>query len=150
MPNITIREFLNNYKKGNYNGDDVETQIDAGWHDWFCDESKLRDKTIKLVKYLKSIVRSQRINIDTMYVFFKNNCPCNGKLYDDFRICDIKTKDVIYTVTPHCGHWQTEGQSIVLGRENDFKEPLVTGTWEDVQQFFEVTVSLHCHHKPIE
>jgi hypothetical protein len=150
MPNITIREFLINYKKGNYNGDDVETQTAAGWHYWFCNKSKLRDKTIKLVKYLKSIVRSQRINIDTMYVLFKNNYPCNGRIYDDFRICDIKTNDVIYRVIPHSGYWQTEGQSIVWGRENDFKEPLVTGRWEDVRKFFDVPVSLHCRHKAKE
>lgn len=136
--NISIREFLKNYKNGEYDAVDRQTQIEAGWFDWFCDDSLLRNKTVKLVKYLKSIVRSPKIDIDTMYVFFKNNCPMVGKRYDDFRICDLKTGDVIYTVTPKCGMQVKEGRAEVWGRENDFTEPLAAGTWDDVRAFFQV------------
>jgi hypothetical protein len=41
---------------------------------------------------------SKRVNLDKMYVFFKNNCPMRGPLYDDFRICDKEDGKVLYTV----------------------------------------------------
>ena len=68
--------------------------------------------------------------------FFKNNCPCNGSLYDDFRICDIDTGDVIYTITPSSGHKVDEGAASVWGKENEFENELVNGTWQDVLDFF--------------
>ena len=71
-----------------------------------------------------------------MYVFFKNNSPCFGKLYDDFRFCDMETGDVIYTICPAVGYTETFGQSEVWGKENDFEEAIVAGTWNDVLFFF--------------
>lgn len=130
MSKIPIRQYLANYK----------TQCAAGWFDIFCKEETLHRRTIALTRRLKSIVNSPKINIDTMYIFFKNNNPFGGKLYDDFRICDIATGNVIFTIIPKSGYRQNEGKSEVWGRENDFKEPLVSGTWEDVQRFFEVPI----------
>lgn len=134
----SIRTFLTNFKEGKYSSKDVGTQIDAGWWDWFCKDSSLRNKTYKLVPKIKKVVKSKKINIDEMYIFFKNNCPCYGKLYDDFRICDIITGDVIYTIVPAVGYTKTFGRSEVWGRENDFKETLAVGTWKDILSFFEV------------
>ena len=64
------------------------------------------------------------VDLDSTYVFFKNNCPFDGPLYDDFRICDIESGNVLYTVTPKSGH---TGKAELWGRENDFEEPLKTG-----------------------
>ena len=50
--------------------------------------------------------------------------PEYGPLYDDFRICDVETGNVIYTVTPKSGH---SGEAEIWGKENDFKCPIVTG-----------------------
>jgi hypothetical protein len=48
----------------------------------------------------------------------------NGPLYDDFRICDIETGDVIWTVTPKCGH---SGKAEIWGTVNNFKEAIAIG-----------------------
>jgi hypothetical protein len=94
--------------------------------DWFCRDTSLKSKSEKLFKATKTFVRNMDIDTEDYYVFFKNNCPVAYSLYDDFRICDIKTGDVIWTVTPRrvvndktiCEVW---------GRLNDFKEPIYEG-----------------------
>ena len=108
------------------------------WYDWFCRESSLKGKTIPLLKKLRAVIKANngRFNPETCYTFLKNNCPCVGSLYDDFRICDIESGDVLYTVTPKCGHDYAKGNAQLWGRDNDFKEPLVNGTWRDVIAYF--------------
>lgn len=133
---ITLRLWITNFKNGMYEHKDVQTQINAGWYDWFCKDTSLANKTQVLGKKFLRIKDSSKINLDTMYIFFKNNCLVNGRLYDDFRICDIESKNVIYTVTSAEGHLSGKGQSSVWGRENDFKYPLVQGSWADVLNFF--------------
>jgi len=129
----SVREYLNAFDEGKFDSANVKVQCEAGWYDWFCKDSSLVNKTKKLTAKLKSIARSSRIDLDNNYVFFKNNCPCKGPLYDDFRICDIKTGDVLFTITPKSGH---SGKAEVHGKENDFKEPLAFGKWKDVQGYF--------------
>lgn len=140
MSRIPIRQYLADYKSGKYHSPDFRTQFDAGWSDCFCKMETLPRRTAALTRRLQSIVNSPKINIDTMSVFFKNNSPFDGKLFDDFRICDIAAGNVIFTVIPKSGYRRSEGRSEVYGRENDFDEPLVSGTWEDVQRFFEVPI----------
>ena len=136
MEDISIREYLKNYDEGKYESPDRKTQIDAGWFDWFCKDSSLKNKTVKLTTKLKQIVNSPKINQNTMYVFFKNNCPLAGSLYDDFRICDLESGDVIYTITPRSGHTVYNNRAEVWGKENNFDGPLVVGKWKDVKDFF--------------
>lgn len=134
--NMNIREFIKRFDAGEFNSADTETQCKAGWYDWFCKETSLRNKTYKLAAKLKQIVSSPKINQDTMYVFFKNNCPMSGSLYDDFRICDMKTGNVIWTITPSCGHNSNKGKAEVWGKANAFDGAIITGTWKDVKNFF--------------
>ena len=75
-------------------------------------------------KWTKRFVKSVDVDLDSTYVFFKNNCPLGGPLYDDFRICDVESGNVLYTVTPKCGH---TGEAELWGRENEFDGPLKTG-----------------------
>lgn len=106
------------------------------WYDWFCRDTSLKRKGEALLKKLKAIASSNKFDNDKCYVFFKNNCPCYGNLYDDFRICDKETGDVLYCVVPKSGFKRDEGRAQVYGVDNDFKEPLVEGTWRDVKAWF--------------
>lgn len=136
--NMTISEFAREFKAGTFEDNAVNIQIFAGWYDWFCRDTSLEAKTRKLGKKVLQLMKSEKVDTEKNYVFFKNNCPMVGSLYDDFRICDLETGDVIYTVTPSCGHTSNKGVAEVWGRENDFKEPIVSGTWKDVKTFFGV------------
>lgn len=106
------------------------------WYDWFCRESSLLNKGKTLLKKLRMISRSKKFDNDKCYVFFKNNCPCNGSLYDDFRICDSETGDVLYCVIPRSGHKCDNGAAQLYGVDNDFEEPIVEGTWNDIKTWF--------------
>ena len=85
---------------------------------------------------MNSILPTTKFDVDKTYVFFKNNCPLSSNLYDDFRICDMKTGKVLHTVSPSVGYSNMNGEATVWGKDNDFKEALVTGTWKDVKKFF--------------
>ena len=106
-----------------------------GFFDWFCKDTSLPNKAKKLFARLRGIVRSGKFDPAKCYVFFKNNCPCCGGLYDDFRICDMETGDVLYTI---CPSRTVSGRSFatVWGRDNDFEKPLVKGTWREVRAWF--------------
>ena len=77
-------------------------------------------------------MRSGKFDPTKTYVFFKNNCPCVGRLYDDFRICDLETGDVLYTVSPS----NRAGKADIWGVDNDFEKPILTGTWREVRAWF--------------
>jgi len=106
------------------------------WYDWFCKDSQLAKRGEKLIEFLRQIVLTQKFDVNRTYVFFKNNCPINGTLYDDFRICDMMSGDVIYTIIPSAGHASIKGKSQVFGVDNNFQEPLIEGSWNDVCKFF--------------
>lgn len=136
--NLSLKSWLAFYESGAFDAADIDTQCRAGWYDWFCRSESLAAKTHKLAPKVKRIARSSKVNIETMYVFFKNNCPVSGSLYDDFRICDMETGDVIWTIIPKCGHKIANGRAELWGRENDFAEPILTGTMQDIYAYFGV------------
>jgi hypothetical protein len=86
------------------------------FYDWFCKDSSLRNKSWKLMQQVKTFLKhNQQIDLLEHYVFFKNNCPMNGPLYDDFRICNIETGNVVFTVIPKCGH---SGKAEIWGKND--------------------------------
>ena len=131
-----ITKWIADFKAGKFDNRRTEIQIKAGWYDWFCKDTSLRNKTKNLGAKLIRIADSKKFDNETSYVFFKNNCPMNGNLYDDFRICDIKTGDVLFTITPKSGHTSAKGQGEVWSRENDFDGPIITGTWKEIVAWF--------------
>lgn len=126
MRNLSIEELLKQ---------DTVDIMDL-WYDWFCKDTSLQRKGEALFKKLKAIANSNKFDNSKCYVFFKNCCPCYGSLYDQFKICDIETGDVIYCITPKSGHKVDEGLGDVWGEENNFKEPLFKGTWKEIKQWF--------------
>lgn len=135
---ISVKEWIEKFDNGDYSSQNVKVQCEAGWYDWFCRDTSLANKTKRLAPMVKRIAKSGKINTETMYVWFKNNCPMCGRLYDDFRFADIETGDVQYTIVPSSGHECSRGKAEVWGVDNGFKEPLVKGTWKDVCNFFGV------------
>ena len=133
MAEISIRQWIENYNSGKYDSHNMKVQCEAGWYDWFCRNESLHGKTKKLAPKVKQLAKSSKVDVDNWYVWFKNNCPICGSLYDDFRFADIKTGEVIYTIT----FLKKPGQTVELwGKENDFKYPLVTGYWKDIKKYF--------------
>jgi len=121
----TLRQQLEAFENGVFL--DSDGSKDSGcfvFYDWFCRDSSLKNKSIELFKQVKLFVKMKDVDLDSTYVFFKNNCPVGGPLYDDFRIVDIKEGTVQFTVTAKSGH---TGQAEIYSRENGYACPIKTG-----------------------
>lgn len=119
--NTTLTKQLEAFNQGIImDSDGAEDTGCYNFFDWFCKEKSLEAKSKKLFRAVKRWVKEMNIDTDKVYVTFKNNCPMFGPLYDDFRICDIETDNVIWTVTPKSGH---SGQAEAWGRVNGFQGP---------------------------
>jgi hypothetical protein len=131
MAKISLRQQLEAFDKGIYLDSDGGESWCFNFYDWFCKDESLKRKAETLFKQVKRFVGANpSIDQDNHYVFFKNNCPMNGPLYDDFRICDMKEGEVIYNVTAKSGHTH---QAEVYTRANGFNEPFRVGkTFSDL------------------
>ena len=102
MNRMPLNNWIDEFLKGNFDASDVKTQIKAGWYDWFCKDSSLVNKTKKMGNIIKQIRNGGKVNLGSSYVWFKNNCPLNGPLYDDFRIANLVTGEVQFTIQINC------------------------------------------------
>jgi hypothetical protein len=94
--NMTINEFLAN---------PMATEDDCfGFFDWFCRNKSLKNKMLALKGKVAFLVKSGVIDGDKNYVIFKNNCPGWGELYDDFRVIDIETDEMVCGLAPKLGY----------------------------------------------
>ena len=98
---ITIWNWIQKFMMSEFDDPSVKTQIAAGWYDWFCKDSSLANKTKRMGRIIKRI-KGGKVKLNNWYIWFKNNCPLNGPLYDDFRFADIETGDVMFTVQLDC------------------------------------------------
>lgn len=135
---MTINEFCERFESGEFNTRSHIKQLEAGWYDWWCVNSALPHKTLKLGRKVCAIRNSKRFDANKSYVFFKNNCPMVGKLYDQFSICDLATGDVLFCAqhlekgSHGCEHAHWELYDAKCG----FETPVVNGTWNEVKKYF--------------
>lgn len=85
---MPLRKWVSLFNSGAFDyGDNGK----ATWYDWFCRSSSLPNKTRKIGNILKDIKNDYVL--DNFYVWFKNNCPMVGPLYDDCRFENFDTTD---------------------------------------------------------
>ena len=114
---LRLFRWIDEFMEGNFDNPDVRVQILAGWYDWFCKDSSLANKTKKMGNIIKHVKRGGKVDIENWYVWFKNNCPLNGPLYDDFRFADLETGNVMFTIQIDCC-WN-KSRYAVYGRTPD-------------------------------
>ncbi|AUD64600.1 hypothetical protein BK011_02480 [Tenericutes bacterium MZ-XQ] len=118
----SLRTWIESFNKGEFDSKDLQTQIKAGWYDWFCKDESLVNKTKRMGNIVKQFKDGGKVNLETMYVWFKNNCPLAGSLYDDFRIADIESGDTLFTIQINC--FREEKRYTIYGKKNNFDTPL--------------------------
>lgn len=103
--NISISEFL---KDPENNSDNY-----YGFYDWFCSDNSLKRRMLALVPKLKFLVKEGIVNPDNTYVWFKNNCPCDGTLYDDMRFSTLNDSTFLGGICPKSGHYSVEDEASI-------------------------------------
>jgi hypothetical protein len=128
MNTVNLRNQLDSYNDSVIMDSDgnCDKSCSYNFYDWFCKDSSLKKKAFRLFDHVEDFVRYFGVDMDSTYVFFKNNQPVNGKRYDQFKICDMVSGDVLWTVIPKSGHPGIGAQ--VWGVENNFEEPLYEGS----------------------
>jgi hypothetical protein len=117
---INVLAWIDRFNNGDFDKEDVKTQIEAGWYDWFCKDSSLLRKTQRMGKIIAKLNQGGKVDLANCYVWFKNNCPLNGPLYDDFRFADLETGEVQFTIQLDCC-WNNH-KYVVWGRREKGKE----------------------------
>ena len=119
---IKLSEWIQRFKSGEFEKPDTTTQINAGWFDWFCKDTSLANKTKKMGNIIKQIKAGGKVDLETSYVWFKNNCPLSGPLYDDFRIADIETNNNLIVVQIDC--FRNDSKYTAYERLDGFEKPV--------------------------
>lgn len=104
------------------------------FYDWFCSEKALKIKSKLLMTKAEKVMSKLGLDPETHYVFLKNNCPMNGKLYDSFSICKHDEEgDVVVWVAPSLGFKHQEGKAqLVDFRESSEGKETLANSWKEL------------------
>lgn len=119
---LPLKDWIHEFNEGNFDSPDKMTQIEAGWYDWFCKDTSLKNKTKRMGSIIKQIKPGGKVDLETSYVWFKNNCPLHGPLYDDFRITSIETNNTLILVQIDCV--RNDEKYTVYERLDGFDKPV--------------------------
>jgi hypothetical protein len=104
MKNANLRMQLEAFAQGRILNAEGTEDFCFNFYDWFCRDTSLKNKAVKLFAQTKRLVEKFNIDAEKHYVYFANRCPMYGKLYDQLSIVNIETGDVEYCLAPRCGH----------------------------------------------
>jgi hypothetical protein len=134
---VNLATWIQKYNDGDFDSRNVQTQIEAGWFDWFCKDTSLVNKTKRMGNIIKQIKAGGKVDLETSYVWFKNNCPLNGPLFDDFRIADMETNNNLFVVQIDCA-WN-DSKYTVYERLDGFDKPAFkTNSSRELVKWFNV------------
>lgn len=104
MTEMSVRQWQERFRAGDFNSRDLSVQCEAGWFDWFCRNDALAGRLKKLSSAVLGI--KAPFILDNYYVWFKNNCPMAGPLYDDVRFEPLsgEREGKYFVVTLDCPH----------------------------------------------
>lgn len=128
-----LRKWIGRYKNGDFNSSDFDIQIEAGWTDWTCHSRELPERLKKMAEIITNI-RNEAI-LDNFTIRFKNNCPADHQLYDDFRLESI---DGSKYMCVECDHPYGDDHKFVIRVEyDDIKNKFTCDNEEEVIRVIE-------------
>lgn len=129
---ISVREWRDNFNNGVYSSSDTDTQIDAGWYDWFCGDYELISGTRELGEIVNMI--TDDYILDNYYVWLKNCCPASDDpLYNEYMfdpLNDDMRSDRSFGVISHDN--REEYDYVVFTARNDYKNEAGTDYFYDL------------------